>query len=195
MIDFEKLRQLYKFGKNLSRHDARELFDSAQSKTFQKKQIIMSQGSMKNEVFLVKKGLVRQYCITEQGEDITFRLIPENFVFANLNLLLFDQPSEYFYEALETTNTYSLNYHSLQKILKRNIKLQANRVFFWQKMMKQMHRRIESFVLLTPEQRYLKFIKDHPELDQRVPNKHIASVLGITPVSLSRIRGRIAKPQ
>ena len=51
---------------------------------------------------------------------------------------------------------------------------------------------LDDFILLSPEQRYLKFIQDHPVLLNRAPIKYIANVLGITPVSLSRIRKRIA---
>ncbi|MBK8659738.1 MAG: hypothetical protein IPN22_12925 [Bacteroidetes bacterium] len=47
-------------------------------------------------------------------------------------------------------------------------------------------------MLLSPEERYLKFIQKYPDLLNRVPNKYIANVLGITPVSLSRIRKRIS---
>jgi Mn-dependent DtxR family transcriptional regulator len=52
--------------------------------------------------------------------------------------------------------------------------------------------RVESFILLTPEERYLKLIRDKHDIVQRVHDKYIATFLGITPVSLSRIRKRIA---
>ena len=58
-------------------------------------------------------------------------------------------------------------------------------------MMKLQHERLKSFVLLNPEERYLDFIKKNPSLVNRVPGKYIANVLGITPVSLSRIRARV----
>jgi hypothetical protein len=58
--------------------------------------------------------------------------------------------------------------------------------------LKQTFGRIDSFVLLSPEERYKKYIKDFPGIVNRAPDKHIANVLGITPVSLSRIRKRIA---
>ena len=60
------------------------------------------------------------------------------------------------------------------------------------KMIFKVKERLETFVLLNPEERYLKFIKDFPDLTNRVPDKYIANVLGITPVSLSRIRKRIS---
>ena len=64
--------------------------------------------------------------------------------------------------------------------------------YVFQKMMRHQLARVESFVLNSPEERYLKYIKDYPDLINRVPDKYIAHVLGITPVSLSRIRKRIS---
>lgn len=58
--------------------------------------------------------------------------------------------------------------------------------------MKRAFQRIESFVFLSPEERYKKYVKDYPNVIDRAPDKYIANVLGITPVSLSRIRTRIA---
>jgi Mn-dependent DtxR family transcriptional regulator len=52
--------------------------------------------------------------------------------------------------------------------------------------------RVESFVLDKPEDRYLKLIAQKPEIIKRVPDKYIASFIGVTPVSLSRIRKRLA---
>jgi len=67
-----------------------------------------------------------------------------------------------------------------------------NRTFMGKRLMKQAFQRIGSFVFLTPEERYKKYIKDYPNVVNRAPNKYIAHVLGITPTSLSRIRKRIA---
>jgi FixJ family two-component response regulator len=52
--------------------------------------------------------------------------------------------------------------------------------------------RIESFVLLSPEERYRQLVEQKPNIVNRVPNKYIATFLGITPVSLSRLRRRMA---
>jgi CRP-like cAMP-binding protein len=192
MIDLDKLKQIYKFGKHLNLDDVQQLLKAAKTTTFEKKELIISQGSIKNDVFFIATGLVRQYNISAEGEETTFRIIPENFIAVNVNAILFNQPSNYYFEAIERTKTYSINYELLQNILQKSTNLTDSRGQFYLRMMKEMFSRIESFVMLNPEERYLKFIKDYPDIDQRVSDKHIASVLGITPVSLSRIRGRIA---
>jgi CRP-like cAMP-binding protein len=192
MIDLDKLKQIYKFGKHLNLDDVQQLLKAAKTTTFEKKELIISQGSIKNDVFFIATGLVRQYNISTEGEETSFRIIPENFFAVNVNAILFNQPSNYYFEAIERTKTYSINYELLQNILQKSTNLTDSRGQFYLRMMKEMFSRIESFVMLNPEERYLKFIKDYPDIDQRVSDKHIASVLGITPVSLSRIRGRIA---
>lgn len=192
MVDLGKLKQIYKLSKDIRLEDANELIKSARAKTFEKKEIIIDEGSKRNELFFVRKGLVRQYTINEKGEEITFGLIPENFIVANVDIILFQQPSRFYFEAFENTKTFSIDYDVMQDILTKNSKLQSNRIYIVQRMMKEMHQRIESFVYFTPEERYQKFIENYPDVANRVPDKYLSSVLGITPISLSRIRGRIA---
>lgn len=192
MIDLDKLKELYKFSKQISLADAHSLIKLAKMKTFEKNDVLLSEGSSRNEVFFVRKGLIRQYFINEKGEEITFRLIPENYILANSDVILFEQPSRFHYEAYERTKTFTLDYDKLQEVIARNPKLQANRIKFSQRLMMEMHRRIEMFVMHSAEERYLKFLEDYPDVANRVPDKYIANILGITPVSLSRIRARIA---
>ena len=85
-----------------------------------------------------------------------------------------------------------MDYDLAQKIIENNPKLEKSRKFFLQKMLKDALERIESFVLYSPEERYVKYVESKPDIINRVPNKYIANVLGMTPVSLSRIRKRIA---
>lgn len=193
MIDLEKIKQLYRFGKHLSLTDINDLLKAAKSQSFERKELILREGSIQKDVYLVRSGLIRQFIINENGEETTFRFIPENTIMVNVDILLFNQPSRFHFEALEKTKTLSLDYAVADELIRKNPKLQANRIQFAQKLMKEMHRRIELFVLHTPEERYQHFIKEYPHINDRVPDKYIANVLGITPVSLSRIRARIAE--
>lgn len=132
------------------------------------------------------------YHIKENGEEITFNLLSEQNVVANFDFVGTNSPSKFYYETLEDCNFFSLDYQVVDSIVSSNSKLEANRKFFLRKIIFEVKERLESFVLMNPEERYLKFIKDFPDLSNRVPDKYIANILGITPVSLSRIRKRIA---
>jgi CRP-like cAMP-binding protein len=193
MVDIDKLRQIYKFGKELSIEDAGILIKSAKSKSFKKKEIIIEEGTLKKDVYFIRSGLVRAYCINDKGDEITFGLIAENQILTNIDIILFDQPSRFYYECIEDTKTFSIDFDKVQNIIERNPKLERNRKFFARNAMKKMLQRLETFVLMNAEERYEDFIKNNPTLSNRVPDKYLANVLGITPVSLSRIRARIVK--
>ena len=77
-------------------------------------------------------------------------------------------------------------------MLERNRKLDVNRKYILQNLLKSDFERIETFTLKTPEERYLHFLDSNPGLTNRAPDKYIANVLGIASVALSRIRKHIA---
>ena len=101
-------------------------------------------------------------------------------------------PSTFYYETLEKSHFFSIDYDVLESIFDRNPKLEKHRKLFLREVVKRSSDRVQSFVLMNAEERYLKFINDFPDLTNRVPDKYVAHILGITPVSLSRIRKRLA---
>jgi CRP-like cAMP-binding protein len=112
-------------------------------------------------------------------------------VFASYEIVFFNQPSRFTFQALEPTELFVIDFNNLREIVDCNSKFESGRRFFVQTILAESLNAIDDFILLNHEKRYLKFVKEHPELLNRVPIKYIANVLGITPVSLSRIRKRI----
>jgi CRP-like cAMP-binding protein len=193
MIDFEKLKQVYNFGKHFTMKEMNIILKASKRKTFNKKEFLLKPGSTSNELFFVRKGLVRVYKLNDKLEEITMSLNPENSIISNSDFFLFDEPCTYYYEAYEKTKTLSIDYEVVNSLINSNPILAENRQQVFLKFLKSMFRKIESFVLYTPEERYLKYLEMYPDISNRVPDKHIANVLGITPVSLSRIRKRLAE--
>ena len=136
MVDIDKLRHIYKFSKELSLEDASVLIKSARSKSFKKKELIIDEGALKTDVYFLRSGLVRTYCINEKGDEITFGLISENQILANIDVILFDQPSRFYYECIEDTKTFSIDFNTVQNIIESNPKLERNRKFFARNAMK-----------------------------------------------------------
>lgn len=192
MLDIQKIRALYQFGKEISLTDLEVLFKSLRIESKPKRVVLFDQGSKETTVYFIRKGLVRLYYVKENGDEVTFSLIPENNVVANFDFIASDRPSKFIYETLEECSFFSVDFQTLDSIISNNPKLERNRKFFLRKILADVKERVESFVLMNPEERYLKFVKDNPDLNTRVPDKYIANVLGITPVSLSRIRKRTA---
>lgn len=176
------IKFLYKLLKNLS------------SKTFEKGEVLINEGNKKNIIFFIRKGLVRSYVINEKGEEITFQLFAEKQLFGNFNAILFNEPSKFTFETLEKTKVYFTDLKTFQDLSNSNSDLlNNNNGIIGRQILKQGFQRIDSFVFLSPEERYQQYLKDYPNIINRVPDKYIANVLGITPVSLSRIRQRISK--
>ena len=193
MIDFDKIRTFYKIGRTLTLNDAQILIRAAKSKSFAAGDSLIREGDLRREVFFIRKGLVRAFKVNDKGEEITLDLRCENQVVTSLSIVLFNQASEAYFQALEPTDVFYMDYDILQSIISNNPKLEAHRKYVFQKEMKHAYRRIDAFVMLSPEERYLQFVEDNPDMINRVHNKYIANMLGITPVSLSRIRKRISR--
>jgi len=191
MIDFEKLTLEFPFLSELDSTDMLEFFSYTKILNLNSGDIFLEQGSLKSNIFFVKKGLIRSYFIKENGEEITNRLRYENQVMASLEVTLFNQPSRFIFQAIEPTELIVISFHDLRQLLERNKKFESGRRFFLATTLAESLKALDEFILLSPEKRYLKFAKENPELLNRVPIKYIANVLGITPVSLSRIRKRV----
>lgn len=193
MIDFDKIKMIYKLGQKLTLSDVQVLIKSSKTKSYTSGEplILNKERNTNRNVFFIRKGLVRAYKINAKGDEITTAVLWENKIIADSNVILFNEPSQLYFETLEPTNVFYIDYDILQTIISNNPKLESNRKFVLHKILKEAFHRIESFILLNPEERYIAFIKEQPNIANRVQDKFIAQVLGITPVSLSRIRKRI----
>lgn len=191
-LDFKKIKQLYQLTGSLGWQDIQVLLKTARFRTFEVQDYLLREGSLDSTIYFIRKGLLRTFVIDARGEEITTALLWENQIYANYDAILFEQPARSFVQALEKTEVICLDFEKAQVILNQNPKLEANRKYIFRNILKRSIIRSESFVLLTPEERYLDFVKQNPDIVNRVPGKYIANVLGVTPVSLSRIRRRIA---
>jgi CRP-like cAMP-binding protein len=192
MIDFEQLKTVYKFGLNLSLADIQVLLKPAAIKSFTSGEYLIKEGAIKKEIFFIRKGLVRAYVINAKGDEITTLIRWENQFVLSTDVILFNQASKSYYEAIEPTDVFVIDHDILQSLINQNPRLEANRKFVFQNILKEAITRMDSFVLLSPKERYIQFVQSNPDIINRVPLKYIANILGMTAVSLSRIRKRIA---
>jgi CRP-like cAMP-binding protein len=193
MIDFKKLTFYLEVFKGINLKDITRIFKSVDTVTLSANDIWIKPGDREKKVAYIKKGLMRVYCYNDNGEEVTTLLRWEDQFLTSYDNIIFDRSSRFYYQAIEPTTLLVMNYDLLQKIMDENPKFEKVRKYFMYKMLGESLSRIEDFTLLSAQQRYLKFIEEKPDIFNRVPNKYIATILGITPVSLSRIRKRMAK--
>ena len=192
MLEPEKLKYYFELFKNLEFKDVTAIFKLAKVKKLKQGEVFISEGDFFNNILYIKKGLIRAYSVKDNGDEITTLLRWEDQIVSSYDTVLFQNPSRFYYQALEKTILIVVDYEIAQSFIAKNPKLEEGRKHFMLKMLGESLSRIESFVLLSPEERYIQFVKSKPNIVNRVSSKHIATLLGITPVSLSRIRSRIA---
>lgn len=165
---------------------------TTESKLFKKGTILQESGRIPKHVIYVKKGLLRSYTIDENGKEHIFMFAPEGWVIADIDSLEFEQTTELFIDCIEdsevivlTKECLKLNLTSTEKILEQ-VKLLSKRIGVMQK-------RIIMLMSATATKRYQYFLDTYPNLPNRVPQKMIASYLGITPEALSKLRSKLAR--
>ncbi|MES2827134.1 MAG: Crp/Fnr family transcriptional regulator [Bacteroidota bacterium] len=168
------------------------ILDTAVVRELAADEVYIQQGNTSRKLAYIQKGLVRAYHLKESGEEITVLLRWEDQFFNSYDSVFLGQPSRFTYKTMEDTVILESDYDTFMELINSSPKFSKAKDFFMTKMMAELLQRIESFVLLSPQERYLKLLSDKPDIVQRCPDKHIATLLGITPVSLSRIRKRLA---
>lgn len=159
---------------------------------FKRQEKVLLPGDVCNTISFINKGIIRSYYDVGGKEFIT-HFYTENSSFCNYESFLSRKPSLFFADALEHTEVVQMDYDALQHTYanlpegERVGRLMAEQLYIM------LSNRTASLMLESPEQRYLKFLKEKSNFVQRIPQYMIASYLGITPEALSRIRARISK--
>jgi CRP/FNR family transcriptional regulator, anaerobic regulatory protein len=149
-----------------------------------------AQGKIAREVYFINKGLLRLF-YNKDGEEITAFIFREGLFAASYDSFLRAAPSIQVLETLEDAELLVISKEQLDQLTEQvprmNILLRkvAEQRFINAQQV------LSSFILDSPEERYRKFSEQHGDLLLRVPHHLIASYLGITPVSFSRIRKRV----
>jgi CRP-like cAMP-binding protein len=148
-------------------------------------------GETSRKVAFIEQGIIRAYATNVSGDECTLFLRWEGQIIASHDCIIHGKPSRFVYRALEPASLIEIDYDVLEKTLKIHPAYEPLRIFFLMRMLSDALESIESFVTLSPEERYRNLVAERFDLVNRVHDKYIASMLGITPVSLSRIRKRI----
>lgn len=161
-------------------------------KKFRKRQYFLQQGDVCKYTTFIIKGSMRQYSVDTKGAEHIVYLSIENWWASDRESFTMLTPSKYFIDAWEDTEVLLINkadtiqLYSIPAIMEMSKKLDEQNAFA-------LLNRVNTNISLSAEQRYAEFEKTYPELLQRFPQHIIASYLGITKETLSRIRKQVVK--
>ncbi|AFK03865.1 putative transcriptional regulator, Crp/Fnr family [Emticicia oligotrophica DSM 17448] len=157
---------------------------------FKKNELLLEEGEYAKECYFVLSGCVRAYYLMD-GEERNTEFYIENQSITPVSYQT-KKPSEYYLSCLEDCVLALGSDERNQKLLEKVPKLTTMIMQMSNEMLVQKVIEFDEFKTFSPEQRYLNLLEKRPDLVNRIPLYHLASYLGITQVSLSRIRKRIS---
>ena len=162
-------------------------------KKLRKKQYLLQEGDVCKNIAFIEKGSLRSYTVSEKGSEHIIQFALESWLISDLFSFLTGEPATYNIDALEDSEllltSKSAHEELLQKLPKYETytRVQITGAYI------AMQRRLTSIISLSLEERYTYFTSLYPDIIQRVPQHMIASYMGLTPETLSRVRKRLAQ--
>ena len=153
------------------------------------KTILLQEGEISKTMFFVEKGSLRTW-VNNDGKEITTQFFFEGGRVSSFESFRTKQPSLYSIESIEPSVLYTISQQDFQYVLENSPELEAEMQEHLFKRLLHSQRTFYSYIKNNPQQRYKELIEEYPHIIQRIPQHYIASYLGITSVSLSRIRNR-----
>ena len=161
-------------------------------KKLRKKQYLLQEGDVCRYTSFVEKGMLRMFTVDEKGNEPILQFSSEGWWVADLYSFLTDEPSSYNIEALEECELLLITKESWDILLEKIPAFERYFRILIQNSLIATQRRLMSSISETAEEKYIKLTNNFPGCIQRVPQHMIASYLGITRETLSRVRSQMA---
>ena len=179
---------------SLSREEEQLFLDLLKERQLLRKQYLLQAGDVCKYDSYVVKGCLRSFYVDDNGNEHTLHFATEDWWITDLESFLDNTPARVHIQALEDVQVLQLDKPSLDQLYANVPAFERFFRILHQQAYLAQNRRILNNISMSGEQRYAALLARNPSLLQRVPQKYIASYLGITPVFLSRIRSKQSKP-
>lgn len=177
---------------NLTAEERDFVVKNIELETFEKKSFLVKEGQILNRSYLIMKGCVRQFYL-KNGEERTTKFYLEGDSIDQVVSGSQNTPSRFYLQCLEDC-VFSVGESKAEKgVIEKFPKFETICRMASETKLAEATEEMSTFIISSPEERYLNLLENRPELIQRVPQFQLASYLGMKPESLSRIRKRVAE--
>jgi CRP-like cAMP-binding protein len=173
---------------NLSCEAENYIFSIAKEKKVSKGEVIIRQGQAVKKTFFVINGSLRSFSIDKEGKEHTLQFATTDWWISDFIAIYNNEPASLTVESITDSIVIEFNALKLNNIYTQFPEFEPFQRKNLEKHIASLHKRILNQLQLTAQERYNLFIEKYPNIEQQVSNYHIASYLGITQQSLSRIR-------
>jgi|SRR5699024_3044033 len=169
-----------------------QLEDKIEKRSLTEGKVLLSEGQVCHHFFYVEKGLLRFYSIDKRGREHILQFAPEKWLVVDRASFYSNEPSEFYIDTLEASRIAVLDEPFIDMASELSPQFRKYNERILQNHIRQLQKRIGRLIGTSAEERYLNFVEKYKDVVSRVPQWMIASYLGITPESLSRIRKTLA---
>lgn len=167
--------------------------EEIQIEPFKKGTVLFRQGEVPTKCYFILKGCVRQYSIDEAGREVTSNFYTEEQAIAVFNHHKDDKASEFTFTTVEDSVMVVGELNTEKDMYSKYTQLETMTRKMIEESFSEVQREFADFIASSPEARFKALLTKRPSLIDRVPQHQLASYLGITPESLSRIKKRMCQ--
>lgn len=171
----------------LSKENEKILLSSIKKVSFGPKIILQKEGKVSDKIYVVETGIARAF-YHKDGKDITYAIATQNDFIGSMSSFFMQTPSNKTVETIEACVLWEFEYNTLQTLFDMNTELGKAGRLFANYGVAEMERRFDNMMFYTARERYEILLNNRSEVIQKVPLGMIASYLGISQETLSRIR-------
>ena len=161
-------------------------------KKLRKKQYLLQEGDVCKTIAFIEKGALREYSVDDNGSEHIIQFGLEGWIISDLYSFLTGEPATYNIDAIDDAELVLISKAAHEELLQKVPKYETFTRLNITGAYLAMQKRLTSIISTTLEERYATFTTLYPNIVQRVPQHMIASYMGLTPETLSRIRRRIS---
>lgn len=165
----------------------------AKERTVSRGDILIQEGQTVNKTFFVKHGSLRSFCIDQEGKEHTLQFAIKDWWISDFTAIYNHVPASLTVECIADSIVIEFNARELEEIYNRFPEFEPYQRKNLERHIVSLNKRILNQMQLTALARYQLFLEQYPDIEQSISNYHIASYLGMTQQSLSRVRAEMAK--